>query len=45
VIALQLGPKELLDPESHVPPALVSRWFSGLRLRLSGEDVRLRGES
>jgi hypothetical protein len=44
VLTLQLPPEELLAEDSHVPPPLVSRWLSGVRRRLGGDDVRLRPE-
>jgi hypothetical protein len=43
IVTAQLDPAGLLD--AQVPPPLVSRWASGFRRCLDGEDVRLRRRS
>ena len=45
LITSQLLPELLVEPNAVVPPPLLSRWLSGLRIHseLGGEDVRLRG--
>jgi len=42
IVTLQQDPEELLADRPPAPPALISRWLSGLRLYFGGEDVRLR---
>ncbi len=42
IVTLQQNPEALLDKNPPAPPALISRWLSGLRLFFGGEDVRLR---
>jgi hypothetical protein len=42
IVTLQQEPESLLAENPPAPPALISRWLSGLRLYFGGEDVRLR---
>ena len=42
IVTMQLDPNALLGEPAPAPPALVSRWLSGLRVSLTGDDVRLR---
>jgi hypothetical protein len=42
IITNQLLPELLRDPTAATPPPLLSRWLSGLHIRTSGSDVRLR---
>ena len=42
IITSQLLPELLRDPTAATPPPLLSRWLSGLHIRTSGNDVRLK---
>ena len=42
IVTNQLLPELLRDPTAATPPPLLSRWLSGLHIRTSGSDVRLR---
>jgi DNA replication protein DnaC len=42
IVTNQLLPELLRDPNAATPPPLLSRWLSGLRVRTTGTDARLR---
>ncbi len=42
IVTSQLLPELLRDESAATPPPLVSRWLSGLRVRTTGQDVRMR---